>query len=207
MLRIKMPSSEAPITGWGEHAYLYLMEQMKQEKALFNYCDVDGDQGDRIKFLDYLPKPTCDHHDFYGNQRHINIMCDISAGRAGDFSRYDMDAVDYMIRRGYVLRKEGRHSSAVPVYTQEQASAAQRMADEFIEGTILEILADMNREAEKILSEHTPKHLQNQVRNIAAADIYFSGVCAPAAEMIRRGCLSIDWTENEIPSMYVCLNR
>ena len=207
MLRIKMPSSEAPITGWGEHAYLYLMEQMKQEKALFNYCDVDGDQGDRIKFLDYLPKPTCDHHDFYGNQRYINILCDIAAGRAGDFSRYDMDAVDFMLRRGYVIRKDGRHSSAAPVYTQEQAAAAQKMADDFIHGTIMGILADMNAEAEKILSEHTPKHLQDQVKTIAAADIYFSGICAPAAEMIRRGCLSTDWTENEMPSMYVCLNR
>ncbi len=207
MVSLKMPSSEAPVTGWGERAYLYLMEQVKQEKALFNYCGVDGDHGDRIKFLDYLPKMTCNHHDFYSNQRYINMLCDMAAGRAEDFSRYDMDAVEFMIRRGYVIRSESGYRTTVPVYTWDQAAAVRKMAEDFIDGTITGILAEMNGEAENILSEHTPKHLQDQVKSIAATDIYFSGICAPAAEMIRRGMLSIDWTENEMPSMFILLNE
>lgn len=69
-------AATAPKTGWGETAYLWCVERLN-EKHIFSYCGVDDRHGNSLYFFDYLKGGKGDHHDFYGNERYINIFCDI----------------------------------------------------------------------------------------------------------------------------------
>mgnify|MGYP003306000771 FL=1 len=96
---------DAPKTGWGESAYLWCVEKLN-EKHIFSYCGVDDKHGNSLYFFDYWKggKGKGDHHDFYGNERYINIFCDICRGENKCFGEYDLEAIADMIKKGYVTK-------------------------------------------------------------------------------------------------------
>ena len=71
---------KVPKTGWGEPAYLWLLEKWN-EKHIFNYSHVNSKHGDRLYFFDYWKGGKSDHHDFYGNDRYTDIFCDLCRGQ------------------------------------------------------------------------------------------------------------------------------
>ena len=75
----------APKTGWGEHAYLWLAEKLNESHP-FAYCGVGSKHGDTLYFFDYRKGGKGDHRDFFGNERYINIFCDICRGENMTFS-------------------------------------------------------------------------------------------------------------------------
>lgn len=198
-------TTDAPKTGWGEYAYLWCVEKL-HEKHIFSYCGVGGKHGDSIYFLDYR-KGKGDHHDFYGNERYINIFCDICRGENTNFSEYDLEAVAEMINKGYVVRENDSYRAAVPVYTAKQYEEIINIAKEFITTELVTIIQEMDETAAGILSSHTPKHLQDQVRGIASMDKFVNAVCIPATLLIDRQVLSTAWHPLEMPTTYVVLNR
>ena len=198
--------SDAPKTGWGEPAYLWCMEKMN-EKHIFNICDVDSNRGDRLYFLDYWKdgKGKGDHHDFFGNERYINIFCDICRGEELHFSEYDLEAVAEMIRKGYVVKESEAYRVTVPIYTADQYKAIVNMVKEFISEELASIIQELDHNATKILSAHTPKHLQNQVNGIASMDKLVNAVCIPATILMDRQVLSTAWHPLEMPTTYIVL--
>lgn len=194
-----------PVTGWGERAYIYCVEDVA--KYTFAYSGMDGRHGDNLYFFDYLPKPNGDHRDFFGRERDINIICDIARGDVGRFSEYDLEAVAQMIRLGYVIKNENGYAPTCLVYTSAQYEKAVAIAKNFVTAELTDTIAEINSEAERVLSEHTPKHLQDQVADIAGMDKFLNAVCAPAAIMIERGYLSLDWHPSEMPTNYIVLNK
>lgn len=202
----KDDASELPQTAWGDHAYLWLLERGEvMEQYLFNYSQVYSQQGDRICFFDYKPAPKSDHHDFYGNDRYINIFCDIARGKTGAFSEYDLEAVAEMIKKGYVVKDEKGYRVAMPIFTDKQYKEAVEMAEKFVSKELGTILEEMDRTAAKILGDHTPKHLQNRVNSIAGMDKFLNGVNMPARILIDKKVLSTAWHPLEIPTATVVL--
>ena len=197
--------TSAPKTGWGESAYLWCVEKLS-DKHIFAYCGVDSKNGDSLYFFDYLKGGKGNHHDFYGNDRYINIFCDICSGRTDSFSEYDLEALAEMIKKGYVVKENNTFKATVPVYTSAQYNNICKFAKEFINSELIEIIRDMDNTSAGILSAHTPKHLQNQVAGIAAMDKFLNAVCIPAAILIDRNILNTAWNPLEMPTTYVVLN-
>lgn len=197
---------DAPKTGWGESAYLWCVEKLS-EKHIFSYCGVDDKHGNSLYFFDYRKgrKGKGDHHDFYGNEHYINIFCDICRGEKLFFSEYDLEAVAEMIKKGYVVKEDETYRGTVPVYTLEQYLTIIHNVKEFISTELVSIVREMDKTAAKILSAHTPKHLQNQVNSIASMDKFVNAVCIPATILIERQFLSIAWHPLEMPTTYVVL--
>lgn len=197
---------DVPKTGWGESAYLWCIEKLNK-KHIFNYCSVDSKHGDSIYFFDYLKDGKGNHHDFYGKDRYINIFCDICSGRNMTFGEYDLEAVADMIKNGYVIKENDSFKATVPVYTSEQYNQICTIAENFISAELIGIIHDMDKIAARILSAHTPKHLQSQVEGIAGMDKFVNAVCIPATILIERNFLSTSWHPLEMPTTYTVLGN
>lgn len=197
-----------PVTGWGERACLRFEETSahSQPQYIFNYSTLGSTHGDSVLFYDYLPNLYGDHHDFYGNQRYINILCDIARGDCGKFGEYDLEAVADMIRMGYVRREGESFAVNMPVYTAEQYARVQDMAKAFVTETMGQTVAELLAATTAVLREHTPKHLQDQVELVAYVEKHFNAVSAPALRMIEEGKLVPNWHVGEMPTTYIVLN-
>ena len=200
--------TDVPRTGWGEYAYLWCIEKLN-EKHIFSYCGVDSKRGDSMYFFDYWKdgKGKGDHHDFYGNERYINIFCDLCHGEKMTFSEYDIEAIAEMIKKGYVTGENETYRAAVPIYTIDQYNTIMNMANEFIATNLVPTIQAIDKTAAKILSAHTPRHLQNQVAGIAAMDKFVNAVCIPATILIEKQFLNTTWHPLEMPTTYVVLNK
>lgn len=202
-------TTDAPKTAWGENAYLWCVEKQndQSEKYIFRYSGMDSKHGDSLYFFDYCGdgKGKGDHHDFYGNERYINIFCDICRSENTSFSEYDLEAVAEMIKKGYVFKENDSYRAGVPIYTAKQYETAINIVNEFISGELVEIIHEMEKTAVKILSAHTPGHLQEQSAGIASLDMFADAVCIPAAILVDRQVLSTAWHPLEMPTTYVVL--
>ncbi len=195
-----------PKTGWGERAYLWFVEKMNTNPT-FSFCDQDSKHEDRIYFFDYWNNGNekGNHRDFYRNERYTNIFCDICRGKHANFGEYDLEAIAEMIKKGYVVNSNGALRPTVPVYTAEQFSLIKDVVDQFVSDKLSEIIREMDDTTARIISSHTPKHLQDQVNGIASTDKFRSAVCFPAAILIDRAFLSTAWHPLEMPTTYVVL--
>ena len=197
---------QMPKTGWGETAYLWCVEN-HNNKHTFNYCTLDGKREDELCFFDYLKGGKGDHHDFYGNERYINILCDICRGENKSFSEYDLEAIAEMIKKGYVIKENDTYRATIPIYTVEQYNTIADMVEEFISTDFMSIIQEIEQVSTDILSAHTPKHLQQQVKGITSVGKFVNTVCIPATILIEKGFLSTAWHPLEMPTTYVVLKK
>lgn len=201
-------ASSFPKTAWGDNAYIWLVEKDNSiNDFIFNFSQENSRQGDRIHFFDYLPNPKGNHHDFYGNERYVNILCDVARQNCENFSEYDLEAVADMIKKGYVLKHDESYKVTMPVLTLEQYNKVVELVSEFINHNLKEAILEMDATATKILSEHTPKHLQSQVAGIASMDKYINAVCIPTKILIERNVLNTNWNSRELPTTFIVLNK
>ena len=206
ILEVNYNEFNVPKTGWGEPAYLWCVEKLS-EKFVFNYSNMDSRSGDGLYFFDYWKdgKGKGNHHDFYGNVRYIDIICDICRGKKTNFSEYDLEAIAEMIKKGYVVKENEIYRATVPVYSFDQYNAVVDMVRAFISNELVSIIQEIDHSAAKILSEHTPKHLQHQVDGIASMDKFLNAVCIPAIILMERQVLTTAWHPLEMPTTYVVL--
>ena len=199
---------DVPKTYWGEKAFTWCIEKFP-EKFLFNYCEVESRYSDYLCFQDYFRSENHkgDHHDFYGNERYINIFCDICRDEKITFSEYDLDAVAEMIKKGYVIKTKDSYRATVPIYTTKQFKIIKNLVDNFISRELNKIIKEMDIISVKILSAHTPKHLQNQIKGIASTDKFINVISIPVTLLIEREVIKTKWHPFEMPSTYVVLNK
>ena len=198
---------EYPETAWGDHAYLWLIEEGKSvNNHIFNFSTQYSRHGDRICFFDYLPNPKGDHRDFYGSARYINILCDIVHDNCCNFSEYDLEAVAEMIRKGYVIKENNIFRVAMPVFTAEQYSEAFDLARDFVDKNLQNVIASLDSAYERILSEHTPKYLQKQAADIARMDRLVNAADVPINILVERKILNTDWNKLEMPTTFIVIN-
>lgn len=196
------------VTGWGEHADIWLEEDCGEMTAsIFNYCSVNSKDVATILFFDYLPAKKGDHRDFFGNQRYIDILCDIAKHRDKVLSEYDLEAVAEMVRKGYVISENGNYRVTLPVYSSEQYHTIDSAVERFMLDEIASAVEAFDLQAEKVVLEHSPSHLKDSVLRISGHSKFFHTVCAPAKIMIERKFLNTDYHPNEIPGAFVIMNK
>lgn len=197
-----------PVTAWGERAYIWLAERGNAlSNNLLNYCTVDSGKGDLIHFIDYLPAPQNDHHDFYGNDYRINILCDIARGECTKFSEYDLEEVAGLVRKGYVLKEPDTYTVSMPLFTPSQYSAACRLVKNFVTEKLEETIHEINLASARVIGEHAPRHLRGQVPGIAGIGRMVNVGCIPLRMLIERKVLSVDWNPLEMAGMQIRLNQ
>jgi len=195
----------APVTAWGEPAWIWCREEGKDIRWLFNYSGMGSRERDVVLFFDYLPAPHGDHHDFYGNERRTNLLCDIARGKQ-NFSEYDLEEIAVMISLGYVKKEGESFLPTMPVYTVGQYQEARAMAADFVRETLGDILHALSASAVRILQEHSPRHLADQAVGIALMDNFFNTVAVPGQRMVDKGYLCTDWLPNELPGTFLVLD-
>lgn len=202
----KNNASELPKTAWGDNAYLWLIEKGEHlNNWLFNFSQENDREGNRIHFCDYVPSPKGDHHDFYRKARHVGILCNIALGKCDNFNEYDLEVIAEMIKNGYVLNTPDGYKATTPVFTSEQYQKAITLITDFVDDKIDAYIREMDSISAKILSEHTPKHLQDQVDGIASMDKFVNAACIPAKILIERKVLHTDWNALEMPTTFIVL--
>ena len=197
-----------PETAWGDEAFLSCAEARPDAPSheIFWYSSV-GDGRDTILFFDYCPKLCGDHHDFFGKEHRTALYCALARGEISSPSDFDRETLDTLADEGYVRREKGGWSVACTVYTAEQAEKLTDLAAAFVNQEISPILDQLQKDAERILAEHTPKHLRAQVPGIASGNVFVNGVCIPAEQLIAEGILSTDWTPGELPGTFLVLGN
>lgn len=199
---------EKPLTAWGDRAYLWLEEQGNTlGSSMFSFCSAESSQGDWVSFADYLPAPRGSQKDFYGNRYLTNVICDIARGACGDFSKNDLESVAELIQKGYVLSKKDTYVVTMPIFTKAQYEAACRLAYDFVEERMGEALRELDRTFIKVLKEHTPRHLQDQVCGIASTSRSSSVERIPCRLLLDRKVLDTDWNPMEMPTIQIELNE
>lgn len=199
---------DIPETGWGGRACQWCVEATASEtpQYMFNFCQLDSARGDRVMFYDYLPKPYGDHHDLFGKPRHVNILCDIARGDDAKLGEYDLEAVAELIRLGYVRKEGDGFAVNMPVYTAEQYARVRSMAEIYAATVLKPTLDKLHETAVSVLSQHTPKHLREQVETVAFMEKHTSAVSLPALCLIEEGHLIPNWHAGEMPTTYIVLN-
>ena len=96
---------------------------------------------------------------------------------------------------------------ATPIYTFEQYNTIVNMVAKFISTDLASIIQEIEQVSAEILSAHTPKHLQQQVKGIISVEKFVDTVCIPAATLIDKQFLSTAWHPLEMPTTYVVLKK
>ena len=195
-------------TGWGEYADIWLKEDSGDMTArTFNYCTVESKGGDTVWFFDYLPALKGDHHDFYGNPRKIDLLCDIADGTADNLSEYDLETIAEMVRDGYVISESGGFRVAMPIYSKAQYGELMAKAEQFMKNRMGELIETIDNVSEHIIGEHTPNRLKKSVARISGQDRFYHTVCAPAKKMIDMKYISTSYNPLEMSTTYVVLSK
>lgn len=196
-----------PLTAWGDRAYLWLEEQGNAfGSQTFDFCTKESRRGDRIYFADYMPAPRGSQLDFSGNDYPVNLLCDIAHGEMKGYSEYDLEAVAELIKKGYVLKEKDAYKVAMPLFTKAQHAAASGLAKAYVGERLGKVLTELDRIAVRILSEHTPGHLQRQVPGIASMGKSVNAGYIPVRILTERKILCTDWNPLEMPTMQIRLN-
>lgn len=204
---VNMQDTEAPRTAWGEPAFLWLMEQGSAlDNNLFSFCTISSLREDTLYFVDYRPAPKGDHRDLYGNDHAINLLCSIAHGDCAGLSEYDLETVAELIRKGYVLKKDGSYVVTMPLFTPEQYFYACKLAKEFVSEKLKIIIEEISQLSAGIICEHTPGYLQNQVAAISNRFRLVNVGYIPLSILIEKNVLSTCWTPGEMPGMQIKLH-
>lgn len=205
-MKLKSAEFSKPQTAWGDHAHIWLAETAEESESVFAYSGMSGKNGDTILFLDYLPAQKGDHHDFYGNERYTNILLDIARGKQDAFSEYDLEAIALMIQNGYVTKDGEKFRTTLPVYQNAEWESAMKIAQDFAKSELLPLIETLDEFAEKILRDHTPRHLHENIPAIAALDRFTRITAMPVRMLVEKGILSTAYHPLEMPTTFIIQN-
>lgn len=193
-----------PVTAYGEHAYLWGAENVK---GGFNCCTIRAEEWNAtvsMFFMDWSARPHLHHSDFYANRKWVKMYDKIVHGDTANLNEFEQEIVAEMIRKGYVINKNGESLPAMPVYTKEQyekmRALQKRVVDEI--GVLFDSL---HKGIASVLNNHVPTHLKPQVNDIAAMSLFNDGTYVPASLLNQNGYLSTDWVPGEIATSYAVI--
>lgn len=198
---------ETPITAFGERAYVWGEEECKNA---FNICQIQGEgveiEDCMLYFMDWIENPKGTHHDFYNDRKLVNLFIRLAKGQVKDPNEYEKEMIVTLIKRGYVLNKNGELAITVPVYTQKQIDKVIKILDPIIEETY-QLSQEIFSVICSILKNHTPIHLKQSIKGIARMRLFSEVVSAPAHIMHCKDYIKTNWSANEMPTTYIVIDE
>lgn len=198
----------APKTAWGEHAYQYFVEKYHMPRNhAFEICGMIGKNSDKLMFCNYIDAPCGSYHDFYGNIQYVNLLCDIARNHFDEQLLGCVEAADEMMHMGYLKKDNGNYHPTMPVYSKEQYNKAMEIVKNFASGTLIPMIESLKSSMEKVIADHTPTKLHEQISGVISMDILADAISIPAKLLIKKGSLSTKWTPEEMPTAYIVLEN
>lgn len=169
----------------------------------FGNSEVDHGSG-YIKFMDFPVNGEFVHHYFFNDRLHTNIFMDIAAGRTEHFSENDRAAAAEMVRKGYVVQKDGELTVNAPVFTEGQIGKLWEILDEPAE-EIAAMCGELLGEISKVLQNHVPVHLKKQAKQMPCLTMIGDAISAPVRTLYGEGFLSAAEDGSMLPTTFVVL--
>ena len=196
--------SERPATAFGEHAYLWGVEQVK---GGFNCCTLLAEEWHTnisMYFMDWSGRTNLHHSDFYSSSQWVKLYGKICCGNMDDLNEFEGEIAAEMVRKGYVVRRDNTLFPAMPVYTEEQLNGMMKL-QKTVADEIVDIMQKLYGLVAELLGNHVPTHLKSQVNEIAAMSLFHDATYVPASLLVHDGYLSTDWVPGEIATSYAVI--
>lgn len=194
-------SGKAPVTAFGEHAYVWATEHIL---CAFNCCTIEAEMYHTktlLHFMDWAENPQIQHGDFYNNPRFVRLYDKLAHKIPLADNEYEQEIAGELIRKGYAYEKDGEILVTMPIFTKNEAGRIMELMQPLID-EIQTIFCQMNGVLSRILKNHAPSHLRKQIEGIASMCLWDEGVCMPASMLIKNGYLSTAWDVYENATSY-----
>jgi RNA polymerase sigma factor (sigma-70 family) len=203
----KFTPGEAPVTAFGDKAYVWGDET---PEYVFNICNMSKYDGclaeGELHFMDYLPNNKSNSNEFYRNLKLTNFLIKLASSKVNNPNEYEKEYMAELISKGYAVNDNGSVTLTLPVYTKNQISALCNILTPVID-ELLEIATEIMKIVEKVLKNHTPTHLKQQLTNIACMRMFDDVINATVDIMSRKDYLKVHWNANEMPTVYAILEE
>ena len=146
--------------------------------------------------------PMAHHTLCYWNKG--NVFLDVARGSAAALSENDTAIAAELVKKGYVLQKDGQLTANCPVFTASQFQALLSLIDETAQEIAALALSIRDKEA-ALLAEHAPEHLKSLAQDMAYFRLFDDAVSLPMATLYADHILTDAKYADLLPTTYVVL--
>lgn len=199
---------ELPLDKWSVPCLCWAVEDQPNRPAddfCFGHSGMENTRGDRVQCMDFpIVGPMVHHTICHWNK--ANLFLDIVRGKAGALSENDAAIAAELVKKGYVLQKDGLLSVNCPVYTAAQYRALLSLLEEAA-GDIAAIAMSIRDKEAALLAEHAPEHLQSAAQDMAYFRLFDDAVSLPMARLHANQVLSDAKYADLLPTTYIVLSE
>lgn len=197
---------ELPKDKWGVPCLCWGVEAALDRAAdpfCFGTSGMENTRGDRVQCMDFpIVGPMVHHTLSYWNK--ANVVLDIARGSAAALSENDAAIAAELVRKGYILQKDGCLTANCPVFTADQFRALLSLLDGAAREIAALALSIRDKEA-VLLAEHVPEHLKSAAQDMAYFRLFDDAVSLPMATLYADHVLPDTKCAALLPTTYVVL--
>lgn len=197
---------ELPKDKWGMSCLCWGVEATLEKAAdpfCFGHSGMENARGDDVRCMDFPIVGPMVHHTLYSWSKG-NVFLDIARGSANALSENDAAIAAELIKKGYVLQKDGQLTVNCPVFTTSQFQALLSILDEAAQEIAALALSIRDKEA-ALLAEHAPEHLKSLAQDMAYFRLFDDSVSLPMATLYADHVLTDAKYADLLPTTYVVL--
>ncbi|MCL1843684.1 MAG: sigma-70 family RNA polymerase sigma factor [Defluviitaleaceae bacterium] len=168
--------------------------------------DYDNKQGDKIQFLEFLPKTWLEIFSwghFWNRDKRVKLMLEIAKGKMGGFDESEKTEIAELVKLGFLKKDNDKINLCIPIYAAAEYEQALTVTAE-ARGKISEITDKMIEISKDILVQHSPASKKKEAESIAWLKKREFSMDRPVEIMLGSGALRRT-SETEHPAAYVVL--
>lgn len=197
---------DLPADKWGVPCLCWGVEQDDaSDPYVFGVTHMDNSRGDSVQLMDFFCNGEMVHHTLC-RQSAANVFLTLTRDSAAILAENDEALAAEFVRKGYVLRQDGRLAVRCPVLSAADYNELLRLID----GPAQEIAAialRIRREEAALLREHVPAHLQHLAESMVYFRLFEDAVSRPVALLCAEHFLPDAQTADLLPTTYVVLSE
>jgi len=197
---------ELPRDKWGVPCLCWGVEAATDKTAddfCFGASGMENARGDRVRCMDFpIVGPMAHHTLCYWNKG--NVFLDVARGSAAALSENDAAIAAELVKKGYVLQKDGQLTANCPVFTAGQFQALLSLIDGAAQDIAALALSIRDKEA-ALLVEHVPEHLKSAAQDMAYFRLFNDAVSLPMARLYADHILTDAKYADLLPTTYAVL--
>ena len=200
---------EIPLDKWGVPCLCWGVEASAAQLSAdadpfcFGASGMENARGDRVRCMDFpIVGPMVHHTLSYWNKG--NVFLGIAGGSSAALSENDAAIAAELVRKGYVLQKDGCLTANCPVFTAGQFQALLSLFGGAAQEIASLALSIRDKEA-ALLAEHAPVHLKDIAHDMAYFRLFDDAVSRPMAKLYAEHILPDAKYADLLPTTYVVL--
>ena len=195
-----------PLDKWGIPCLCWAVEtavDQPEDDFAFGASSMNNIQGDRVQCMDFPLNGDMVHHSL-NKQAVANVFLAIAHGNAEALSENDAAIAAELVKKGYVLQRDGHLTVNCPVFSTAQYQALLKLLDRAAQNIAAIALSIQSKEA-ALLCEHVPEHLKAAAQSMAYFRLFEDAISLPMARLYAERALSDAKYGDLLPTTYVVL--